>query len=76
MFEVLIQFRPRDKDCQAFDNYINFPESYTRADIFNEAVDVLYQFFEGNRTSGDFRRPVCDPTEYDIEIGPTLGQMA
>ncbi len=76
MFQVLIQFRPRDPTCQTFDRYLLFPETATYADIFNDAVDVLNDFYTGNNQSGDFRRRVCAPTEYTIEIGPTLGQLA
>lgn len=73
---VLIQYRPRDPSCQAFDHYLVLPSNYTRGDIFNAAVDDLYDYYTNNVTSGDFRRRVCDPTEYDIEIGPTLAEIA
>jgi hypothetical protein len=76
VFEVLVQYRSDDTDCQSFDHYLIFATALGPADIYNEAVDVLYQFYSGSLKNYTFdrgRKKVCDPTTYRIEIGPTLG---
>ncbi len=78
MLEVLIQYRSSDESCQSFDHYLIFEGSMSPADIFNEAVDVLYQFYQGSLRNYEFDRTgrrVCDPTTYRILVGPTLGNI-
>lgn len=71
---VLWHFRSKDPNCQSFDKYVSVPRGSSFAQAFNEAVDVLYQFFEGVNQSGDFRKRVCDPAGYDIIPGPNLNE--
>ena len=73
-FLQLIHFVSSDPNCQSFDRYIIVSEGSDFAEIFNTAVDELYQFYTGVFTSGDFRKVVCDPAGYDIVIGPVLGE--
>lgn len=73
---ILIQYRARNPKCQSFDHYLILPSNYTRADIRNAANEDLNDYYTNNVTSGDFKKRVCAPNEYDIQIGPTLAELA
>lgn len=73
-FLVLFSFRPAFPGCQAFDLYVEVSEGDSIADMKQAAFVELNLFYAGIRTSGDFRRSVCDPADYSIDFGPSFAE--
>lgn len=73
---VLVTYRPRNPDCASFDQYILVPVDASPADIFNTAVDNIYQFISEHYTPPRQGFDICDPLSYNIEVGPTLAELA
>lgn len=74
-YYILIHYRGPE-GCANFDQYLLVPADSSPADIFNTAVDNLYDYqanhYQPPRSHGE----VCDPTEYSITIGPALAELA
>lgn len=74
-YYILVHYRG-PAGCAAFDQYILVSADASPADIFNTAVDNLYDYQSTHYQPPRQRGTVCDPTEYDIEIGPALAELA
>lgn len=73
MARVLVLFTPSTaEDCQIFEQYVEVPDASDRAQVYIEAIEVLYSFY--NRRGGfGPDKPMCDPVDYYIDVLPSLG---
>lgn len=73
---VLVTYRPRNPNCASFDQYIIVPVGYSPADIYNTAVDNIYDLLSTHYQPPRQGFDICDPLGYDIDVGPTLAELA
>lgn len=82
-FEMLFHFIPKPgASCKPFDHYLPVNESMSQGDMILEAQNYLITLASGGSLHQSFAVTsagavtTCDSTDYYIDFGPFLAQLA